>query len=419
MVPMTEGTQATALTVGQLAGQFAITVRTLHHYDEIGLLTPERTQQRRLPALHRDGHHPAAAHRRLPPARVRPRGDLAAAGAPGERASSTCAGSAPRSRAGWTRCASSSRPSTEHWRRSRTGMKLTKQEQQELFGDGYSDEYAAEAEQRWGDTDALAAVPAAHQRLLEAGLDRDQGRGGGRQRGVRGGQAGRAGGRLGSRRWTRPSSTAGTSTTGSTTCPTSSTATWGTCTSPTRGSPDLRRPGAGPGPVRPGRDPRQRGSARRVARGSPGVGERGGRVQDQQGDPPVPPSRATTDADRIGCSSPRWGWCCSAGARRASPVRRPLDPRRPAPPVTDVGRPGRDGARRAGRLGVPGQHRRQQHPDVRRRAGAQRQQRARVRLPGRAVGCGGEHRDRRASGSGSTPPRCWSRRTRPSRSGLT
>ena len=32
-------------------------------------------------------------------------------------------------------------------------MKLTKQEQQELLGEGYSDEYAAEAEQRWGDTD--------------------------------------------------------------------------------------------------------------------------------------------------------------------------------------------------------------------------------------------------------------------------
>ena len=29
-------------------------------------------------------------------------------------------------------------------------MKLTRQEQQELFGEGYSDEYAAEAEQRWG-----------------------------------------------------------------------------------------------------------------------------------------------------------------------------------------------------------------------------------------------------------------------------
>ena len=33
-----------ALTVGQVAQRFGITVRTLHHYDEIGLLEPsERT----------------------------------------------------------------------------------------------------------------------------------------------------------------------------------------------------------------------------------------------------------------------------------------------------------------------------------------------------------------------------------------
>ncbi len=40
MVVMTEGAQLTTLTVGQVARQFDLTVRTLHHYDEIGLLTP-------------------------------------------------------------------------------------------------------------------------------------------------------------------------------------------------------------------------------------------------------------------------------------------------------------------------------------------------------------------------------------------
>ena len=40
MVGMTEGTQVGTLTVGQVAEQFDLTVRTLHHYDEIGLLTP-------------------------------------------------------------------------------------------------------------------------------------------------------------------------------------------------------------------------------------------------------------------------------------------------------------------------------------------------------------------------------------------
>ena len=37
---MTGGTQLTTLTVGQVAEQFDVTVRTLHHYDGIGLLTP-------------------------------------------------------------------------------------------------------------------------------------------------------------------------------------------------------------------------------------------------------------------------------------------------------------------------------------------------------------------------------------------
>ena len=37
---MTEGA---ALTVGQVAERFGVTVRTLHHYDEIGLVRPHRT----------------------------------------------------------------------------------------------------------------------------------------------------------------------------------------------------------------------------------------------------------------------------------------------------------------------------------------------------------------------------------------
>ena len=35
-----------------------------------------------------------------------------------------------------------------------SGIKLTKEEQKELFGDGFSEDYAAEAEQRWGETEA-------------------------------------------------------------------------------------------------------------------------------------------------------------------------------------------------------------------------------------------------------------------------
>jgi len=35
-----------------------------------------------------------------------------------------------------------------------SGIRLTREEQKELFGDGFSDDYAEEAEQRWGETDA-------------------------------------------------------------------------------------------------------------------------------------------------------------------------------------------------------------------------------------------------------------------------
>jgi hypothetical protein len=35
-----------------------------------------------------------------------------------------------------------------------SGIKLTKEEQKVLFGDGFSDDYAQEAEQRWGETEA-------------------------------------------------------------------------------------------------------------------------------------------------------------------------------------------------------------------------------------------------------------------------
>ncbi len=37
---VTQETRVDELTVGDVAERFGITVRTLHHYDEIGLLTP-------------------------------------------------------------------------------------------------------------------------------------------------------------------------------------------------------------------------------------------------------------------------------------------------------------------------------------------------------------------------------------------
>ena len=148
------GRTPTALTVGQVAEQLGVTVRTLHHYDQIGLLVPSE----RTPAgyrLYTTGDvtrlQNVVVYRRL--------------GFPLEEIALLL-----------------DEPSadvSEHLRRQRaavmsrldemrelvtaidralekemTGNKLTGQEQKELFGDSFSDEYAEEAEQRWGETEA-------------------------------------------------------------------------------------------------------------------------------------------------------------------------------------------------------------------------------------------------------------------------
>jgi DNA-binding transcriptional MerR regulator len=151
---MTEATaRTTALTVGQVAERFDVTVRTLHHYDEIGLLRPsdrsragyrlytdaDLTRLQHVVVYRRLGFgleevalllaHPetAAAHLRRQREAVSARRDeLDALVSAIDRA----------------------------LEKETAGMKLTKEEQRELFGDGYSDEYAAEAEERWGDTEA-------------------------------------------------------------------------------------------------------------------------------------------------------------------------------------------------------------------------------------------------------------------------
>ena len=141
-----------ALTVGQVAETFGVTVRTLHHYDEIGLLHPtERTHAGyRLYTgedLQRLGT--IVLYRRL--------------GFPLEEVGELLDGA----------------DVVEHLRRQRdlvttrlaemtdlvaaidrrleaemTDRPATTEDLKELFGDGYSDEYQAEAQERWGDTDA-------------------------------------------------------------------------------------------------------------------------------------------------------------------------------------------------------------------------------------------------------------------------
>ena len=139
-------------TVGRLAEQLDLTVRTLHHYDEIGLLRPSERSSAGY-RLYTDADVVRLQHvvvyRRLGFSLE----EIADLLAQPDRL-------------------------VEHLRRQRDAvhdrldelqglvvaldtalareendMQITPQEQKELFGEHFSEEYAEEAEQRWGDTD--------------------------------------------------------------------------------------------------------------------------------------------------------------------------------------------------------------------------------------------------------------------------
>ena len=152
---MTGGVLVDAVwTVGQVADELGVTVRTLHHYDEIGLLHPSE----RTPAGYRlytgedlERLQNIVVYRRLgfPLEEI---GELLDTG-----------GADLESHLRRQRAAVMSRLDElgelvtaidRALEKEMSGLKLTKEEQRELFGDGYSEEYAAEAEERWGDSDA-------------------------------------------------------------------------------------------------------------------------------------------------------------------------------------------------------------------------------------------------------------------------
>lgn len=134
------------LTAGQVAGCFGVTVRTLHHYDDVGLLRPgERsaggyrlyTEDDLLRLRH------VVVYRRLglPLERIE---ELLAAEDPG------CVPAHLRRQreSVLTRRAELADLVTAIDRaleKEMTGIDLTPEERRELFGEGFSDEYAAEA----------------------------------------------------------------------------------------------------------------------------------------------------------------------------------------------------------------------------------------------------------------------------------
>ncbi|WP_318202119.1 MerR family transcriptional regulator [Streptomyces sp. SCL15-4] len=141
-------------TVGRVAGFAGITVRTLHHYDEIGLLVPgERTHagHRRYTDADLDRLQQILFYRQLgfpldevaallddpdadPRAHLRRQHDLLTARIEKLREMAAAVEHAMEAR--------------------RMGINLTPEEKFEVFGDFDPDEHAEEVERRWGDTEA-------------------------------------------------------------------------------------------------------------------------------------------------------------------------------------------------------------------------------------------------------------------------
>jgi MerR family transcriptional regulator, thiopeptide resistance regulator len=150
--PMTD--TATALTVGQLAERSGVTVRTLHHYDEIGLLRPSARSAAGY-RLYSAGDLVRLQHvvvyRRLGFA-------LDEIGALLDDPDADVAGHLRRQRASVMSRLDELNDLVTALDRAleaeMSGVNLTREEQRELFGDGFSEDYQREARERWGDTEA-------------------------------------------------------------------------------------------------------------------------------------------------------------------------------------------------------------------------------------------------------------------------
>jgi DNA-binding transcriptional MerR regulator len=144
------------MNVGEVATLAGVTVRTLHHYDRIGLLSPSgRTAAgyRQYAPADLDRLHQVLLYREL--------------GFPLEEVASLLDGPAADPAAHLRRQHALLRERLERTQAmvaavekemeaQQMGISLTPEERFELFGDGFSDEYQAEAEERWGDTEAWA-----------------------------------------------------------------------------------------------------------------------------------------------------------------------------------------------------------------------------------------------------------------------
>ena len=143
----------TTWTVGQVADLFDVTVRTLHHYDEIGLLVPSersRAGYRLYTAEDLTRLQQVVVYRRLEMpleeiATLLDRGEDAADHLRRQRATVMTRLDELRE------LVSAIDRALE---REMNDQPATTEELKELFGDGFSEEYQTEAQERWGETDA-------------------------------------------------------------------------------------------------------------------------------------------------------------------------------------------------------------------------------------------------------------------------
>lgn len=149
MVDVTRGMQVDELTVGEVARRFGITVRTLHHYDDIGLLTPSRRT--------------AAGYRLYTPADLTRLSqvivyrrlelsldEIADLLDTGDEVSHLVR-QRERVMSRLDEVSSLVEAIEQALEKAMTNTPMTDDDMRELFGDGF-DDYQAEAEQKWGET---------------------------------------------------------------------------------------------------------------------------------------------------------------------------------------------------------------------------------------------------------------------------
>jgi DNA-binding transcriptional MerR regulator len=144
------------VNVGEVAALAGVTVRTLHHYDRIGLVAPSgRTAAgyRRYSPGDLDRLHQVLVYRELgfPLEEVATLLD-----APDADPAAHLRRQHRLLRDRLERTQAMVAALEKEMEAHAMGISLTPEERFELFGNGFSEEYQAEAEQRWGDTEAWA-----------------------------------------------------------------------------------------------------------------------------------------------------------------------------------------------------------------------------------------------------------------------